>query len=154
MALDGAARLYVVASNEGEIDGAPPLLPPGEYRLKFEGWSTVMLFGRSPKLVMHFTVCDFGEHFKAGLSRWYNLRRIKGKAGKNGQFIVGWSSDLVRDYARLVGMPHRADRIALSKLKDLLVIGRVETVTKDRSQRPLPDGMHYSVIRELLRAEA
>lgn len=143
--------LSLVASAAGDVDGGmPALVPPGDYRLKFETWSTVMLFGRQPKVVLRFRICDFGPHFELGLARWYNVTKLRGKVGRQGRFSVGWSSDLLRDFAKLVSMPHRVDRINLDALSGLLIVGRVETVVKDRSQGVLPSACHYSVVREIV----
>ncbi|WP_152669953.1 hypothetical protein [Lysobacter capsici] len=153
MAAEGAAGELLPSKEEGTIDGAPPLIPPGEYRLKFETWATVMMFGRSPKLVLTFKVIDFGAHFETKLKRWYNVRRLRGKAGKHGQFSAGWSSDVVREYGRLIGLPQRTDRIAISAYGGRVIVGKVGTVNKDRTQQALPTGLEYSVIQTLLRTE-
>lgn len=147
----GGQMLSVVAASAGEVDGGlPALVPPGEYRLRFETWSTVMLFGRQPKVVLKFRICDLGPHFELGLTRWYNATKLKGKVGRHGRFSVGWSSDLIRDYAKLVCMPNRVDRINLDALRKLLIVGRVETVVKDRSQGALPESCQYSVVRAIV----
>src|SRR5687767_9315391 len=36
----------------------PPLLPPGIYTLRFIEWETRKHLGRSPKVVMRFSICD------------------------------------------------------------------------------------------------
>jgi len=135
----------------GEIEGGvPALIPPGTYLLQFESWSTVMLFGRSPKVVLWFTVCDCGEQFGARLPRWYNATRIIGKPGKRGQFKAGWSSDLFREFVSIAGMPGRTDRIPLTRYANSIVEGQVETVKADRQQEQIPELLRYSVIRKLL----
>lgn len=153
MAAEEAAEVTLPLNNEGAISGFQPLIPPGEYKLMFETWATVLLFGRSPKVVLTFKVIDFGEHFETRLKRWYNARKLTGKIGKHGQFSAGFSSDLVREYGRLIGLPSRTDRIALSRYNGHVVTGLVGTVNKDRTQKPLPAGLEYSVIQALLRVE-
>ena len=149
--MSAVPKLVVFTGAAGDIEGGvPPLVPPGQYQLALENWSTVMLFGRAPKLVLQFKICDFGPHFELKLPRWYNVKKLKGKVGRNGRFTVGWSSDLVRDYARLIGMPARMDRINLDALRGLVAIGMVETVTRDRSQSVLPACCQYSVVRAMV----
>jgi hypothetical protein len=150
-----AAKLKIVPSDgEGEIDGGiPPLIPPGTYQLMFHGWSTAMMFGKSPKVVLHFSVCDFGEHFGTKLSRWYNAARLTGKPGKSGKFKAGWHSDLFREYVSIVGVPARTDRIALSRYSGMIVMGQVQTVEEDRDGRKIPEPLRYSIVRKLVRKE-
>lgn len=139
---------------EGEIEGdGYALVPPGEYRLRFDTWTTIIMWGRAPKLALKFKILDFGEHFETTLYRWYNVKRLVGKPGKQGRYKIGLTSDLYRDYASLLGAPLRPDRIALTKLKPLVIVGAVETVSKDRSQTTLHQACQYSVIRELVRTE-
>ena len=70
-----------------------------------------MLFGRQPELVLWFVVMDFGSSFEVRLPRYYNVRQTIGPKGKFGRFRVGRQSDLVREYARLLPLPVRLDRI-------------------------------------------
>ena len=47
------------------LDGEPPpLVPPGEYLLRFDHFETAVMFGRAPKLVLAFTIISFGEFFE------------------------------------------------------------------------------------------
>jgi hypothetical protein len=139
----------------GEIDGGvPALIPQGVYQLRFEGWSTVMLFGRSPKVVCWWSVVDCGEHNGARLPRWYNATRIIGQPIKNGRFKAGWSSELFREFATICGMPGRSDRIPLTRYSTIIVEGAVETVSQDRAQQEIPEALRYSVVRKLLRKAA
>lgn len=151
--MNAIPKLALVVSDDGEVVGMPALVPPGEYRLRLDGWNTVMLFGRSPKLVLNFRIMDMGEHFEKPLKRWYNVAELVGRAGKSGKFRAGWSSDLVREYAMLVEQPARRDRLALSSLKEHLIIGLVETVATDRKQGKIAEHSRYSVVRRLLRIE-
>lgn len=111
-----------------------------------------MMFGRQGKLALHFAIVDMGDYFGVPLERWYNCR-IKGTTGRNGRFSVGWASDLVREYAALVGMPARNDRIALMRYEPLVLTAEVETVETTRAQEKLPVELHYSVIRKLVAVE-
>ncbi len=129
-------------------------VPSGEYTLKFTGWKTGLYFGCQPKLVLLFTITDFGKYFEWHLERFYNVRRLKGKPRKNGNFHAGRSSDIVRDFARVCHVPvKRLDRIPLSALYDIAIIGEVETVTKGHDQEEIPGTVQYSKIARLVRAE-
>lgn len=152
----GAAKKLVAVpvDSDGEVDGGiPALIPAGVYQLKFECWDTVLMFGRSPKVVITWSVCDFGEHFGTKLKRWYNATRIIGKPGRSGRFKAGWSSDLFREFVTIAGMPQRSDRIPLSRYASMIVLGEVQTVVQDRQQEKIPTMLQYSVIRKLLRKE-
>lgn len=153
--MEGAARLTVVVSNDGEIDGPlPALIPPGEYQLALSHWTTYRLFGRAPKLALWFKVVDMGPHFGALLARHYNVRALKGKPGRHGGFKAAPGCDLVRDYARLLSLPARFDRFNLQALKSRIALGRVDTVKTTARQQELAPAVRYSVVRELLRLEA
>jgi hypothetical protein len=137
----------------GEIENIPPLVREGIYTVKFMHWWTGILFGRRPKLAIVFRICDQGDYFGIELRRWYNVKP-KGKLGRNGEFKAGWSSDLVREYANLVGMPRRNDRIALTRYTGLLINAEVKTVRETREQQALPEALQYSVIKRLVSIEA
>lgn len=152
--MDGAARLAVVVSNDGEIDGPlPALIPPGDYQLALTHWTTYKLFGRAPKLALWFKVIE-GPHFGAVVARHYNVTALKGNARRNGQFKAAAGCDLVRDYARLLALPSRFDRFDLQCLKSRIAVGRVDTVKSTARQKELAPAVRYSVVRELLRLES
>lgn len=140
--------------NGAEIIDRPPLIPPGEYLLKLDSWSTAMMWGRSPKLIMTFIVVSVGNYFGLKIQRYYNVDRLIGKPGKSGQFKLRWSSDAVREYATLIHAPSRLDRVYLEHYSRLVIVGRVKTVEKTSLQKNLPEALRYSVIEELLRVEA
>jgi hypothetical protein len=149
----GARMKQSRESPDGEIKQIPALVPEGIYRLRFLGWSTHILFQRAHKVALHFAVMDMGEHFGKRVLRWYNAT-VKAPIGQNGRFKVGWSSDLLREYATLVGMPSRADRIALTRYEPLLLLGKIETVDSTSRQEKLPLELQYSVVRKLVGVEA
>jgi hypothetical protein len=136
----------------GAVDYMPPLVPAGRYSVRFIGWFTSSMFNRG-KLTMRFTICDQGPYFEMELRRYFNVK-TRGKQGPNGLFNVSWSSNLLREFMAVTNAPERSDRIPLSKLKPLLLIAEVETVTKSREQEDLHVTAQYSVVRQLLRAEA
>ena len=134
---------------DGEIERIPSFIPPGRYQLALVNWWTGVMFGRQQKLALNFVVADFGDHYLKPLSRWYNAR-LKGPGGTNGKFSVGWNSDLLKEYSQILDLPTRVDRIALSRYKNLVLVGEVATVTHDRSQAQRHSALQYSVIRKLL----
>jgi hypothetical protein len=136
----------------GQIEHVPALVPAGRYVLRVMYWSTFLMFGKQGKLALSFAIMDQGKHFGIEVVRWHNCR-LKGQTGKYGRFAVGWGSDLLREYVTLVGMPNRADRIALSRYESMLLAADVETVTKTRTQEVLPPALRYSVIRKLVAVE-
>ena len=146
-------RARAGAHAEGEIESVPALIEPGDYLVKFSHWSTHLLFKKTGKLAVHFTICDHGDYFGTALQRWYNVR-VRGRIGRNGHFTATWGSDCLREYACLVGMTRRNDRIALSKYAPLLLVARIRTVESNRTQAKLPMVLQYSVIGQLLRVEA
>lgn len=129
-------------------------VPDGDYSLRFTGWRTGLYFGKQPKVVLSFKITEFGEYFEWPLERFYNAKRLIGKPGKNGNFQVGRCSDLVRDFARVCPAPiKRLDRIPMSLLHDIAIIGEVETVTKGHDQKEIPQSVQYSKIARLVSAE-
>jgi hypothetical protein len=112
------------------------------------------MWGKQNKLILWFSIADFGQHHGIRIARYYNVTRIVGKPGKNGAFKLSWSSSLLREYASLILMPTRLDRIYLHHLSSLLIVGMVKTVRKTSQQEVLPEALHYSVVQKLLRVEA
>ena len=113
-------------------DQKPPLIKPGEYPLGFEYHETARLFNQ-PKLILWFTVLSDGNYHGIKLRRFYNVRSLIGKPGKEGKYNPsGWSSDLVREYAMLHDyLPDRLERISMCRYKDKIITGVVKTVTEN-----------------------
>jgi len=127
------------------------LIEPGVYDLAYSGYETVMMFGRSPKLVLNFAVVSPGEAFGWRLRRHYNVKRFKGKPGKNGKFVVSDKSDFAREYARVfTDLPPRMDCFPMSRFENTVVSGKVETVIRGHDQKPIPPALQYSRISELV----
>lgn len=135
------------AAIEGE---RPALVPPGTYDVSFCGFSTFILFGRASKLNLQFKILTMGEHFEKRLNRYYNVARLIGRPGPNGRFKVGFSSDFLREYAKLFPVPHRLDRIPMSSFERHIFTAKVRTVEKGSQQEAIPDSLRYSVISELI----
>ena len=132
-----------------------PLIKPGIYALKFTGWETRKMFSTA-KVVLNFRVVDYGEAFDVPLSRHYNAKRLSGKAGKSGGFVVGKCHDLAREFFMVLekaGQPIsglRLDRLPLSRFDSLIIVGKVATVIHDSQRKPRQKALHYSVVSELI----
>jgi len=136
-------------------DQKPPLIKPGKYSLGFDHHVTARLFNQ-PKLILWFTVLSDGEYYGIKLQRYYNVRSLIGKLGKDGKYRPsGWSSDLIREYAHLFGSipDDRLDRFSLKPYKNVIITGEVKTVTQDSKKRGIPVCVQYSVIERLIKAE-
>ncbi len=59
----------------------------------------------------------------------------------------------MREYVMLFNEKPRRDRIPMARYEHAIIIGRVESVTKDLNQRIVPQLLCYSVIRELVRVK-
>ena len=142
-----------VPINSGQIWGEGlPLIPEKVYDLGFIDYSTMLMMGKSPKLVMRFNVVEQGEYFGIVLSKYYGLKKLTTKPKKSGGFYAGRLSDFLRDYFTFFPdqFISRVDRIPMTRFKNVIVQGRVKTVTKGYNQRNIPDQLQYSVIGELL----
>lgn len=140
------------ATGSGEILDAGPLLPEGFYDLAFLGYQTARLFGKAEKLIIYFRVVSQGEGFGQRLARYYNVK-VRGKPRVNGAFKASGRSDCAREFGTLFQLPSRLDRIPMSLFANVIIEGRVGTVRTGRTQREIPECLHYSVIRELLRVK-
>ena len=128
-----------------------PLVPPGTYRLGFVGYRTALVYRIAPKVALMFRIIDQGEYYETEVARWYNVKRIIGQPGKSGKFQIGRYSDFLREYLTLFpDAADRLDRISFKPYRSNVITGRIETVTRNSRQQPLPALMQYSIIRELL----
>lgn len=135
------------------VEGLRPLIPPGVYQLAYIDHYTT-LFRKAVKVVMRFRVVDQGEYFGVVLERFYNAKRLIGKAGKNGRFKIGPSSDLLREFCSVAaGRVTRLDRLPLSAMKNWIIKGEVHTVEQSWRQEEIPQCARYSVIRKLIGVE-
>ncbi len=136
-------------------DQKPPLIKPGEYSLGFVFHETARLYNQ-PKLILWFTVLSDGEYHGIKLKRFYNVRSLIGKPGKEGKYKPsGWSSDLIREYANLFGgVPDRLDRFSLKPFNNVIITGKVKTVSQDSRKRRIAECVQYSVIERLIKADA
>ncbi len=139
-------------SSYGVLDGEkPPLIQPGVYDFRFDYYETKVLFGRAPKLILWLTVVSFGEYFDCvRLPRYYNVSKLMEKPRKWGRFKVGFKSDFLREYATLFPMPLRMDRIPMSAFENVIVAGKVSTVSSGSKQELIPSALQYSKIGQLV----
>lgn len=133
---------------EASVEYAP-LVEPGEYKLAFVHFTTALMFGRAPKLGLLFRVLDFGPSNGVVLPRWYGVKRLKGRPGKNGNFVAKARGDFIEDFYRLLDHKGRLDRLPMSQWRQGVYTGVVETVTKNSRGREYPEPVRYSVIRSL-----
>ena len=141
------------ANRLGDNDGLLPLVPGGIYTLTYLYHETGKVF-RSPKLTIWFKITDFGPYFGKVVPRYYNIRRLSGKPGKDGRFVVGRSQDFLREYARLFPNPiNRLDRISMSPFENKLIKACIREVKRDYRQRELAPPLQYSVVDELIRVD-
>jgi hypothetical protein len=140
------------ADEGGIVVDDAPLIAPGEYLVTFTRHETAMMFTR-PKIFVHFRIAE-GPYSGIPIYAAFRAKQLRGRPRKGGQFTLGRSSELFRQYVRLTGTRERPDRITLSKLRNCVLRVRVGTVEHDFRQRPLPEACQYSVVRDLLSIEA
>jgi hypothetical protein len=135
------------------VDDDLPLILPGEYTFLFRGHSTWVMFGRSPKLILKFSIIDDEMYSGVVLYKHYNVRKLKGRPGRNGNFISSRKSNFLRDLFRVCPAypPKRFNRIPMSRLEGLPIQGKVKTVTKGFDQKDIPEPLQYSIITEIFR---
>jgi hypothetical protein len=124
---------------------------PGLYDLAYLYYETRFLHNRSPKLVVWFKIITMGSDFEKKVPRYYNVKRLIGKARKNGDFKVGQKSDFLREFFTVSTAPvTRLDRIPMGKLGEQIIQGNIDSVTTGYDQRPIPKQLQYSVVRQLV----
>lgn len=138
------------ALGEFTIEGeAPLLIEPGLYDLAFDHHVTCYLFGRAPKVVCYFRIVTQGPYFEMKVRRFYNVKTLTSKPRRGGAFKIGWHSDFIREFVTLFGRPERIERISTERFKNAVVRGKVATVDHDSKGRVIPQGLRYSVVKEL-----
>lgn len=140
------AEMDLVASVASDLI---PHIPADKYLVRLDHFRTALMFGRQPKLILGLKVVE-GEFMGTVIPKFYNVLKLKSKAGPRGKFVVGRHSDYLYDYARLHGLPDRLDRLSMQPWRECVLLGRVSTVTHGRGQRELPAAMRYSKVTEFL----
>lgn len=143
-----AVELY-----DGQLDGAPPLMPEGEYTASYIRHETAYIY-KSPKVFVHFRIHG-GDHDGQTVYRAYRVKELRDKRPrKNGSFKLRHSQELYRQLVMLSGQQERPDRVSLRRLKGCMLRISVRTVTHDSRQRNLPDVLRYSVVDRIIALEA
>ena len=140
--------------HSGQIWGEElPLIPAKKYEFGLIDYATKLMLGKNPKLVLRFKVLDYGDQFGVILSKYYGVKKLAGKPGKYGGFIVGRKSNFLRDFLTLFPdqSVSRLDRIPMSRFQGVIITGQVRTVTKGSNQRRIPEPIQYSIIGDLLK---
>ncbi len=140
-------------SEEIVVEGFRPLLPEGIWlEAKLTGHDTAFIF-RAAKVILHFSIVQPGEFFGLKLFRAFRVKRLNGRPGPNGRFVLGARSDLYTVLTKLLGITVRADRVSLHALKQMLFRVKTRTVRKNHEQKATPEVLCYSTIDEIVRAE-
>jgi hypothetical protein len=127
------------------------VVEPGVYQLAFVEYETKLAFQKAAKLALRFRILDMGPYHGKELIRWYNVKRLNGNPKKGGKFQAAARGDFLREYLTL--FPDQAqhlDRMSFKPFRNAIITGRVDTIRTDSKQKPLPEPLQYSIIRELL----
>lgn len=129
--------------------GELPLIPCGKYEAVMKTWFTGTLF-KQPKVVLIYTITD-REYLGVDIPKYYNVKRLKSKAGKKGKFIAKPRGDFLKDFYKLLpNMPRiRPDQIPITKLQQQPIEVTVGKVTKDYKQQEYAKQLQYSLVREV-----
>jgi hypothetical protein len=157
--VSAAPQLHAVESDDAELvlDARDhrPLIPEGEYKAVYvrHEVAEVRRFDKQPKLFLRLRLVD-PPHVGLELYRSYRITKIVGKS----RFVMRRESDLAHMLSKVLGIHRRPDQISLKSLKGRVLLVRVGSVkTGTRGWPPkrveLPEWQHYSVVRDILRAE-
>ncbi len=128
-----------------EYDDEQPLIPQGKYTMTYVKHHYQKMFGRG-SLMVTFKVIDFGEHFEKKLVRYYNCHKTSQR-----KIVTRPKSDLQREFTAVTGICRkRGGIIQISAMKDIPVLAKVATVTKDKRQTELHEFCHYSKVAYLI----
>ena len=131
-------------------DDRLPLLPPDTYGLRYISHKTSLYNGTQPKLEISFLVTWPQEFSGAVVTRYYNVKRLRGASGEKGGFVPGFRGDFLIEYLSLFGGDFgRLDRMPMSVFRNKTIVGEVITVTEARG-RKRPEPLHYSKVAKLL----
>jgi len=135
--------------NNNIHDGDLPLIPSGKYEAVFKTWFTGTLF-KQAKVVLIFTITS-GEYFGVDIPKYYNVKRLKNKAGKRGKFIAKPRGNLLKDFYKILPVHPkvRFNEVPITKLGKQPIEITVGEVTKDYLQNKYADQMKYSLVREV-----
>lgn len=132
------------------VEGHKARVRDGVYQAKYVGHDTAILFAHAPKVFLKFEVVgESGQYDGVRLIRPYRVRRLIGRPGPNGKFVLSAGGDLYRMLAKLLDARARPDRISLRPLRHMLFRVRTRTVDRDRSGTRLAEAAQYSVIADI-----
>lgn len=135
------------------VEGFRPLLPEGIWLdAKLIGHDTAFIF-RAPKVILQFSVVQPGEFFGLRLFRAFRVKRLVGRPGNGGRFVLGARSDLYTLLVTLLNVKLRADRVSLNALRQMLFRVKTRTVRTNHEQKATPEVLFYSTISEIARGE-
>ena len=118
------------------------LVPEGQYSVVYSKDEITNMHGR-PKLIVKFTISDFGEYLGKELPKFYNYYDPLPRG-----------SDLYKDLVHLYGRTVRKNaKLSFELFKKRVLKVRVRTVVKDRKQIETPEHQKYSVIDSILSVE-
>ena len=138
---------HPASKGEGILDdGGYCLIAPGDYDLAYTRHELFHM-GKIVKLAVWFRVVSMGPAFQKTVPRFYNVKRIH----KGGNFTFGRHSSFVTEFITLFPQPiKRLDRFPIKKtFSNVITIGTVRTVVKNREQRTYNEHLQYSVIDKL-----
>jgi hypothetical protein len=134
------------------VDGFRPQIPDAWYEARYIGHETGVVF-MAPKCFLHFEIVEHGEHLGTRLFRAFRVRKLAGRSGKGGKFVVHAGGDLFALLAKLLDVRLRTDRITLRPLRAMLFRVKTRTVTTNHAQQERPEQSRYSVIAEIERQQ-
>ena len=123
------------------------LLPENRW---FDGHYTMFIFNTS-QVLLQFTIVEAGDYFEKQVVMPFRIKRLGGRLGKNGKFVLSAGGDMYALITRLLDVKQRRDRISLLGLKHIALRAKFRTVTQNRLQKPLPEDLRYSVAEEIER---
>jgi hypothetical protein len=140
-------------NDEIVVEGFRPLLPEGIWlEAKLTGHDTALIF-RAPKVILHFSIVQPGEFFGKAVFRAFRVKRLLGRPGPNGRFVLGARSDLYTELIKLLDLKVRADRVSLRALRQMLFRVKTRTVRRNHEQKATPELLFYTTIEEIVRGE-
>ena len=126
-------------------------IPKGIYSACIVDASTKLFyFGRSPKVVLTFRILDQGPYFEKLVRGFYAVKRIKGKARRNGEFEAGPRSRLLRDISKLIDSRPPTDHIPASVIQAAVFEIEVRRVERAAGEE-LAESMQYAVVDRIIK---
>ncbi len=126
-------------------------IPKGSYSACIVDASTKLFyFGRSPKVVLTFRILDHGPYFEKLVRGFYAVKKIKGKPRRNGTFVAGPRSRLLRDISKLIDSRPPTDHIPASVIQAAVFEIEVRRVERAAGEE-LAESMQYAVVDRIIK---